>query len=138
MQVIGYQIVQITEHKINITHRSMLDKLDRMPLSPRSDDLGPRRSPAFYWAGFLSHLVSNFKKRCRFGPFQSPFRSTVQCPRLKVLNCGVQSSRRECAHSKAFCLSTENIAWRWLQLQMVRDVRGTLTAPSPHSSCLGN
>ena len=30
MQLIGYQIVQITEHKINITHRSMLDKLDRV------------------------------------------------------------------------------------------------------------
>ena len=40
------------------------------------DDIGPRRSPAFYWAGFLSHLVSNFKKRCQFGPFQSPFSQT--------------------------------------------------------------
>ena len=47
--------------------------------------------------------------------FQSPFRSIVQCPRLKVLNCEVQSIWRECAGSKAFCLSTENIAWRWLQ-----------------------
>ena len=40
------------------------------------DDIGPRRSPAFYWAGFLSHLVSNFKKRCQFGLFQSPFSQT--------------------------------------------------------------
>ena len=30
-------------------------------------------------------------------------------------NCGVQSNWRECARSKAFCLSTENIAWRWLR-----------------------
>ena len=95
----------------------------------RSDDLGPRRSLAFYWAGFLSHLVSYFKKRCQFGPLHCPFRSTVQCTRLKVLNSWspVETTRKHGVHWVAV-----------VAMQMVRDVRGTLTAPSPHSSCLRN
>ena len=37
MQVIECQIVQLTKHKINITHRYMLDKMDHMPLCPRCE-----------------------------------------------------------------------------------------------------
>ena len=37
MQVIECQIFQLTKHKINITHRYMLDKMDPMPLCPRCE-----------------------------------------------------------------------------------------------------
>ena len=37
MQVIGFQIVQLTEHKINITHPYTLDKMDPMPFCPRCE-----------------------------------------------------------------------------------------------------
>ena len=78
------------------------------------DDIGPRRSPAFYWAGFLSHLVSNFKKEMSIWALSESLQPD-QPFSVQGSNCGVQSNWRECARSKAFCLSTENIAWRWLR-----------------------